>query len=309
MALLLSVLACLLPTLLYVGIVYWVDHFEQEPVWLLSATFFWGAIPAVGLSILFNRLLMAFIPSDVLTVPIAEEVAKALALVGVFLFMRHEIDSLLDGVVYGAMVGLGFGMVENFLYFMAQYDSGGWSAWQQNVLFRAFLFGLNHALYTSIAGVGFALARFGRNRLGKLVPPLFLLSAAIFIHISHNLLLSISALLCLFAWMIDLLGVALIGLIVVWALWQERRWIRRYLAEEVYLGTLTAQQFAIASSTRLRWRHLWRELVGHGWRSYWTTARTYHRISELAYKKRHFEMFGAESDQLAAQKLRAEIAK
>ena len=36
----LSILAAVLPTILYVGIIYWVDRYEKEPWWLLAAAFF-----------------------------------------------------------------------------------------------------------------------------------------------------------------------------------------------------------------------------------------------------------------------------
>ena len=35
-----------------------------------------------------------------------------------FLLVRNEFDNVLDGVVYGAVIGFGFAMTENTLYFI-----------------------------------------------------------------------------------------------------------------------------------------------------------------------------------------------
>ncbi|HUM70828.1 MAG TPA: PrsW family intramembrane metalloprotease, partial [Chloroflexota bacterium] len=159
--LLISTIAAVIPTLFYVGIIYWVDRYEKEPAWLLAATFFWGAVPSVLLALLLNTLLglpvyalvrdgpYADTAVAVFVAPIVEESVKGLALLAIFLFWRHEIDSPLDGIIYGAMVGLGFAMVENIYYFMQEYWTGGTAAWRINVFLRTVIFGLNHALFSS----------------------------------------------------------------------------------------------------------------------------------------------------------------
>ena len=132
----LSLIAALIPTLFFVGIVYWVDRYEKEPTWLLSATFLWGAIPSIVAAFILNAILTLpshyFLGQEVgevvgasIVAPLVEESLKGLALVGILLFWHHELDSPLDGIIYGAMVGLGFAMVENVYYFINVYSEPG----------------------------------------------------------------------------------------------------------------------------------------------------------------------------------------
>ena len=58
--------------------------------------------------------------------PVDEELYKGAGLVIIYLMARSEFDSVMDGLVYGAMIGLGFQVVENVQYFMlAAGESGG----------------------------------------------------------------------------------------------------------------------------------------------------------------------------------------
>jgi len=53
----------------------------------------------------------------VLVAPLVEETTK-----GIYLFKTakgFEIDNITDGLVYGGAIGLGFGMTENFFYFLS----------------------------------------------------------------------------------------------------------------------------------------------------------------------------------------------
>ena len=40
LVLLLSIIAAAIPTLFFVGLIYWVDRYEKEPFWLLTAVYF-----------------------------------------------------------------------------------------------------------------------------------------------------------------------------------------------------------------------------------------------------------------------------
>src|SRR5207244_1618973 len=100
-----------------------------------------------------------------LMAPIVEEAVKAIILVVLFVFSWREFDDMLDGIIYGAMVGLGFAFVENVLYLTGSaYDDAIGS--QPNVgsviqlwLLRAGLFGLNHSMFTAFTGAALGLAR------------------------------------------------------------------------------------------------------------------------------------------------------
>jgi protease PrsW len=315
---LLSVTAALIPTLLYGGIIYWFDRYEKEPMWLLTAAFVWGAIPSILLAFFFNTLLSVplyllagedtgNILAASLVGPPVEESIKGLALIGILFLWRTEIDSVLDGIIYGAMVGLGFAMVENVFYFVAVYNEGGQEAWQMNIFIRGVVFGLNHALFTGITGLGIALARLSHNPLTRWAAPVAGWMVATFLHFLHNLTVSFGNLLCLVALIFDWGGVWLLLVIVVWALAQERRWIRDYLQEEVAMGALTISQYENACSGRRRTGHHFRLLRAHGPRAYLTAMRFYQRCSQLAYKKHHFMLFRDEKSRRLIEELRSEV--
>ncbi len=265
--LLFAIVAALIPTLIYIGVVYWADRYEKEPFWLLSATFLWGAIPSIVVAYIFNTALSlpvylilgegfaAEATTATLIAPLVEESIKGLILLGIFLFWRHEIDSPLDGIIYGAMVGLGFGMVENVYYFINQYNLGGMEAMSVNIFFRAVIFGLNHALFTGFTGLGIAVARMSPNLGIKFITPMLGWGTAVFLHFLHNLTVSIGDGFVCAAVFLDWGGVWVLIAIIIGAIWQERSWLRKYLGEEIALGTLTQTQCNLACSGIQRFTH------------------------------------------------------
>lgn len=318
-ALLLSILAAGLPVLAYVGLIYWADRYEKEPLWLLAAAFLWGAIPAALLALLFNALFSApfyllldsrpaELVSGAIVAPVVEEMAKALILFAILFLWRHELNSPLDGMIYGAMVGMGFAMVENVLYYLSAFDQGGQAAWNGLVFVRGVVFGLSHALYTSLTGLGIAVARLSPNLLVRVTAPLMGLGAAIFLHAFHNAAMYSGSTLgflagLTFSWG----GVALTVLIVVLALYQERQWMKRYLADEVALGTLTAEEYDLVRSAARRNRLRARLLFREGPDAFRRSGRRFRECSELAYHKRHHAVFGDDSSREAAERLRASL--
>lgn len=315
---LLSALAAAVPITLYIALIYWVDRYEKEPWWLLLATFLWGAVPSILFAYLFNTIFslpVYLLAGDTLgetisaafVAPIVEETIKGLAVLGILVLWRDEIDSPLDGIIYGAMVGLGFALVENVFYFVTVYNEGGIEAWGINVFVRSIVFGLNHALFTSMTGLGIAIARTSSQPLVKIVALFGGWATAVFLHFLHNLSVSFGNLLCLVALFSDWAGLLLTLFIILWALLQERQWLRHYLAEEVDLGYLTSSQYLTVCSGRQRIRQQWRVLRAHGPAAYWRLVRRHQRLSELAYKKHHFQRFQDESSQRLIDSLRAEI--
>lgn len=298
-----SIIAAVIPAALYVAFIYFIDRYEREPLWLVGATFLWGAIPSILLALIFNGIFglplyvalgdsMGDMATAVLIAPPVEEVVKGLALLLLFLFWRHEIDSPLDGIIYGAMVGMGFAMVENVFYFLDQYAVGGREAWQLNIFMRAVVFGLNHAMYTAMTGLGIAVARLTAKRWVRIVTPLAGLFVAIAVHFLHNLFASAAEVVGPVA-CIPLLanawgGLFITAVIVVWSIWQEHTWIKKYLFEEVSLGVLTPEQYVAVSAGWRRWLHRVQLLFTKGPRASRHADKFYIRASELAYSKHHY---------------------
>lgn len=316
-----SILAAALPVLFFVVLIYWVDRYEKEPWWLLSAAFLWGAIPSVILALVFNALFSVpfYLVADTATAdtvagsaiaPVVEESAKAVILFAILFFWRHELDSPLDGIIYGAMVGMGFAMVENAVYYQQAFIGDGPEGWNALVLMRGVIFGLNHALYASMTGLGIALARMSRSWLVKLAAPLLGLACAIVLHAFHNFtMLSNSFVAFLTGVTSDWGGIILIVLIMILALQQERRWLRDYLKEETELGLVPPQHYGLVVTAAGRNRHRVGLLAQQGLSAYRHSGRLFHRYSELAYRKHHFELFADERSAEAIERLRREIAE
>jgi protease PrsW len=320
---LLSVVAATIPTLMYVTLIYWVDRYEKEPLWLLAAAFLWGAIPSIIAAFILNTAFnlpfyvvlgpgIGDAIGAVLIAPPVEETLKGMALLLILFVWRHEIDSLLDGIIYGAMVGMGFAMVENVYYFMNVYAEGGVEAWQINIFMRAIFFGLNHALFTSMTGLGIAVSRFARDPLTQYGAPVAGWLAAIFLHFVHNFAASFAAaapILCLVLPLNAWGGLFITVMIIVWALLQEKKWLRTYLAEEVERGTLTAEQYRIAASGLKRSFHRLNLLFSNGPAAYFTAGRFYQQCSRLAYKKHHYHLLREEKSSALTEQLRQEVAR
>ncbi|HIP72965.1 MAG TPA: PrsW family intramembrane metalloprotease [Anaerolineae bacterium] len=316
-----SLLAAVIPTAFFVTLIYWADRYEKEPIWLLAAVFLWGAVPSIIIAYIFNTLFSAPIyllagdgaAADMMSAafiaPVVEETVKGFALLIIFWLRREEIDSWLDGIIYGAMVGLGFALVENIYYFIGQYQDGGLNAWSVNVFMRSIIFGLNHALFTSMAGLGLAAGYLSTNKFVRMTAPVMGWGAAVFLHFWHNLTVSLGGGFILAALLFDWGGVWLILGIMVWALVQEGRWLKRYLAEEVHQGTLTAAQYKLACSSRRRFGFIYGRFFSHGFHSSRAASRFFYECSHLAYKKHHFALFNDAKTARLIQQSREKIGR
>ncbi|MFL7793799.1 MAG: hypothetical protein AB8I69_16770, partial [Anaerolineae bacterium] len=60
----LAVSAAVVPSLIYIGVLYWVDRYEKEPKRLLATAFLWGAIPAVLMALVVE--LFFSLPPDLI---------------------------------------------------------------------------------------------------------------------------------------------------------------------------------------------------------------------------------------------------
>lgn len=306
MGLLLSILLGFVPMFFFAWLVYWLDRYEKEPLGLLAAIFIWGAVVAAGGAFLLNSLfgmgVYLFTASDaatslatgVVSAPLVEESLKGLAVLLVFLAFRHEFDSILDGIVYAAIVALGFAATENAFYI---YNYGYLEEGMDGLLFIAFvriiLVGWQHPFYTAFIGIGLAVVRRNRSLLLKLIVLITGWFAAIFTHAVHNTIAEIGSGPggLVFGTALDWTGWSLMFLVILWAIAQEKNGIRRHLREEVLLGNLSEDQYRIASSAWSQSRARFGALFSG---RYQTTNSFYQTCAELAHKKQHLESLGEE---------------
>jgi len=122
-------------------------------------------VVSVGLVFLFEFLISFFLSikfsdefSVLIKAPITEELAKA-SLIFITVKSRN-MDNLTDALVYGAAIGLGFGMTENALYFIN--NSSNIQSWISLVIIRSAFSGVMHGISTSIFAAFIMMARFNK---------------------------------------------------------------------------------------------------------------------------------------------------
>jgi protease PrsW len=160
---LVGVLACIPTTGLALFVIRQVDYNEREPWRLVLVAAGWGAVVATTLALVFESLWSFTIDAGLIPGPgqavatafnaaLFEEVPKGLAVLLLFLVMRNEFDDVVDGIVYGAAVGLGFNFMETVVYMSV----GGLPQFFIRQVLGLFL---GHATYTALIGAGIGVAR------------------------------------------------------------------------------------------------------------------------------------------------------
>jgi len=322
MGLIVSGIIGITTSLLFSCVLYWLDRYEKEPILLLGGVFIWGAVVAAGSAFLINTVaglgVFIFTNSNIATdfttgsliAPLVEETLKGLAVLGVFLLVRREFDSILDGIIYAGVAALGFAATENIYYIYTYgFHESGWSGLLSLTLVRVILVGWQHPFYTAFTGIGLAIARLNKNWLIKILAPLLGLSIAIFTHAIHN---TLAAMLNGMAGMaigagVDWTGWLFMFAVLIWATWIEQQHLKKYLAAELQVGTITPALYHTASSAWLQMRARISAIFS---RKYSKTARFYQACGEYAHKRWQYDRLGDESGNLAIiQQLRREIAR
>jgi protease PrsW len=161
----------------FIGVIRTLDFLEEEPPVLLGVGFLWGGVVATSQAISANaavRNILANLESPTfadtwspaISAPLVEELLKACGVLVIVLLAGVQINSTLDGFVYGALVGLGFQVVEDFVYAVnavIEAERAGSTDWLTPVvttfLTRGLLGGLwSHTMFTALAGAGIGYA-------------------------------------------------------------------------------------------------------------------------------------------------------
>jgi RsiW-degrading membrane proteinase PrsW (M82 family) len=338
-ALALSSLLALVP----LTILWFLDRRERESPWLFAAAFLWGGLIATALALPFNTAFFKLMDEWLahhpmiavilgpeaslmlaapISAPIAEEFAKALGVLLLFWLLRAEFDNMRDGLVYGALVGLGFTWFEAALYVANVYAKFGVAAYGLQLGARYALFGLGgHAMFTALFGASLGLALQTRRKWLRILAPIAGLCLAIAAHMLNNALPLFATLARIAAGklpseseqipdvgffqafvsgsLIQLTIFVPFLLIMALAVWRsgvwERRVIREELANEVGRSVTPEEYQAIASDRMLRTRRVDRK---HPWAS----AALVNAQNELAFRKRRVREEGSdpERDSLVA---------
>jgi RsiW-degrading membrane proteinase PrsW (M82 family) len=294
-----GLIAAVIPVPVYVTLVLWLDRYEPEPPWMLATAFFWGALVAVFFAIIINSLgvLVVRALSDdgtarlfglVFSAPVVEETAKALVLVALFLWKRDEFDGVTDGIVYAAMVGLGFAMTENVKYYgEAVLEHNAIGVFIVRGLFSPFA----HPLFTGMTGVGLGLAAQSDRKFTKFVAPVAGFVAAMMFHASWNASAYLTGrfengAIILFTYFVVMMPTFLgMLLIIVLSLRREGRILREHLRADVATGLLTEAEYARLCSVSGRMSASCSALARGGFGHWRARAQLNRAASELAFHR------------------------
>ena len=200
-----------LPPLIYTIWIRNTEKYHREKWKSVAVCFLWGASIAVLAAFILEVLLeiqlfvsirdegMVSLVAVILIAPVVEELTKPLALR--LKTVKKEIDELEDGLIYGAVAGLGFSATENLLYGLDSL-SEGLLFFFVLITMRSFGACLLHASATALTGYGYGKTIMKRASILSVLPYFIL---AIFIHSFYNFLVSV-----------DVVGVG-VGLIVAFA--------------------------------------------------------------------------------------------
>ncbi len=203
-------LVCVPTTVFAVWSTYRLQRHNRMPAWLVLLGFTWGAVFATGMSGLMNALFkdaaQAFVYDSKLVeltqhpglggdrsplqqlqdaqqltrtglsldAAVFEELAKGAGIVILVLLCRRWIDGLVSGLVLGAVVGLGFNMVETVEY-MGQ-GAPEFQFWTRQTVSMM----TSHVAFSAILGATIGLARqlAGPRRRRRVVAIGFLVAVA-----------------------------------------------------------------------------------------------------------------------------------
>ncbi len=230
---------------LLIMICFWLDRYEPEPARYRIAALGWGGVVAVALSLVVEQALFTMPGTDTfvdtaITAPIVEEFGKGLFLLAILVLRRSQLHGILDGIVYGALVGIGFAFVEDIVYYLSALDEGALSA---TFVLRGIIGPFAHPLFTATTGIGIGIAATTRQPALRVVAPIMGYSAAVFLHGVWNGSTSWGGqgfLLAYLAIMLPLLIVVLA--LAIWARSREGKMLSAVLVDMSQFGWVQPQE-------------------------------------------------------------------
>ena len=185
-----------LPPIIYSIWIRNTEKYNRERWRSIFFCFFWGASIAIIASIILELALGTIavnvfeddfidIVLVVIIAPFAEELTKPLALR--YNIVKRELDELEDGLIYGAVAGLGFSATENLFYGYDAFIQNGLLFFLVLITIRSFGGCLLHASATAWTGYGYGKAVMKHSSFVRVIPYFAL---AIFLHAFYNFLVT-----------------------------------------------------------------------------------------------------------------------
>ena len=223
---------------IFLLIIYTQDLYASRTFRLVLVCFAWGALGGVGLSFLFNsyvayptirKLGWDMLLLYVLFAPIAEELLKSLVLL--YVARRPEFTYFVDGAIYGFASGIGFSIVENFIYLSRNPGMAITLA-----VSRAFSTCLMHGAAAGLVGIAIGRVRF-QQKAGRGLGLVGGWIGAILLHGAFNAMTQSGALSgslqAIVPIGIGFAGVGLIAYIISLGLHEQKQWLADTLDRKV----------------------------------------------------------------------------
>jgi RsiW-degrading membrane proteinase PrsW (M82 family) len=243
--LLLAAALAALPVGPIVGCYLWLDRYEPEPKMLLAMGLAWGGFVATVAALVIQLIggyAIGFSEAETLSfvAPLSEEASKGAFLLLLLWWRRHELDGILDGIVYAGMVGVGFAFIENILY-LASSASGGAEALGATFVVRCLASPFAHPLFTTFTGIGVGIAVGARSPMVRFVAPLVGYLVASLTHGLWNgsTLLGGRGFIGVYIAVMVPAFIAAVAL-AIWSRRSERRMLTAALADAAHHGLLPA---------------------------------------------------------------------
>lgn len=289
--------ASVIPTLLYVYLIYQFDRYEKEPLGLLLTAFLWGAFPSVIISLVvqvFFNLPPELVGPKALEAiqlgfisPFIEEAAKGAVILFIVKKHKNEFTDILDGIIYGAVVGLGFAMTGNFISYISSFIVRGFEGLGLLFLVEGVLSGINHAFYSSIFGVGVA---YFHTTKGKKSDQWILVGAyltAVFVNSLHSLLQSSILNWPVLGIILNWMGIITIFMVMVSAIKREQDTIIQYLS-----SVLPNRSVKVLADSKERRRAMKNAKTIKGRKLKSVLAEEFELLTELAFAKKKLAELG-----------------
>jgi RsiW-degrading membrane proteinase PrsW (M82 family) len=148
-------------------ILYRLELFERRSPVTIAGAFVWGAVVVTGIGTVASPAMAGIVSSwlrpenaewvPAIAAPLVEEPLKLLGVMALAMIPGARINSALDGLFLGMIVGLGFEVVESYLYTVdaVAAQGGGYAAVFSMLLLRGVVSGLwTHPTFTGISGAG-----------------------------------------------------------------------------------------------------------------------------------------------------------
>lgn len=196
--LILLLITSFLPPIIYAIWIRNTERIHRERWKAIAVCFLWGASIAIIAAIILEVLLdmsisFSFVQNQppiiqiiavLMIAPFAEELVKPLALRN--RIVNRELNEIEDGLIYGAVAGLGFSATENLLY--------GFSFLPEGLIYFLVLMSIRsvggcllHASATALTGYGYGKALLQKKSIIRVLPYFVV---AMLMHASYNFLVS-----------------------------------------------------------------------------------------------------------------------